>query len=80
MKLSEGDSRWNATRELAEIVDEFGNLRPGYTNADLKARIETRENAIVGEFRKIGYDNISYPWDTKREGIVNFKYLNKLNK
>ncbi len=80
VKLSEGDSRWNATRELAEIVDEFSNLRPGYTNADLKARIETRKNAIVGEFRKIGYDNISYPWDTKREGIVNFKYLNKLNK
>lgn len=80
VERTDRDTRWSTTRELAEYVNEFGNLRSGHTNAELKTLIETKKKSTIGEFRKIGYDSISYPWDTKREGTANFKYLNKLNK
>ncbi|MCB6636219.1 hypothetical protein LI196_29615, partial [Bacteroides faecis] len=60
---SKNDSRWNATRDLEEYIDEFGYLRPGVTEEDLQKILNPK---CIEDFRKVGYDSVDYPWLNSR--------------
>ncbi|MCE8944250.1 hypothetical protein K0G28_29140, partial [Bacteroides faecis] len=74
---SKNDSRWNATRDLEEYIDEFGYLRPGVTEEDLQKILNPK---CIEDFRKVGYDSVDYPWLNSRKGSDNFKNLQNLYK
>lgn len=69
------DPRRNEIRNLEELVDYHGNLRPGTTNEILNIVIL---NKVIPAFRQYHYTSDKYIYDYNRVGIENFDCIRKL--
>lgn len=69
------DPRRSIIRNLKELIDHKGNLRPGVALITLEDEIL---NKIIPVFHKKHYTNDKYPFDYNRPGLENFNCIRKL--
>lgn len=74
-KRDNTDPRRRKIKDIAQIIDDKGNLHPGKSSWDLSLVIE---NEIVPTFHQNHYSADKYPFDYDRPGLENFTNLRKL--
>ena len=67
--------RWKSIKSLNSVIDEHGKLRSGFSEEDLKSRINSD---IVPALINGGYSPEQYPFDYSRPGLENFSCLIEL--